>query len=309
MRRTGWNATPILVERPGRPTPGFVRAVRRYLAPVVRLLHRPTLEGAEHLPTDGAFLLVANHSAGLGLSEIGAFMCLYLEQVGPDRPLAGFAHPLGIRFFPSSVVLRAAGAIPSTYASAARTLAAGVPVLVFPGGDHEALRPIWQAHQVDFGGRVGFLRIAREAGVPIVPMGIRGSHATAPILWRSRALATFFVLPRLAGVKRWALTVLGVAGAAAIVTYGPASWLARIALAWAWMATPLVFLPWVPATIRMRIGPPLAARDLFPGPATDAELTRALVRVEAAVQRLVDGGVDTAPDGSVSAPRGERRMP
>lgn len=60
---------------------------------------------------------------------------------------------------------------------------------------------------MDFGGRTGFLKIGREAGVPIVPMGIRGSHMTGPVLVRSTQLATLLLLPRVMGQKRWALNV------------------------------------------------------------------------------------------------------
>jgi 1-acyl-sn-glycerol-3-phosphate acyltransferase len=55
-------------------------------------------------------------------------------------------------------------------------------VLIFPGGDHEAFRPVWQAYRVDMANRKGFLRIARRAWVPIVPLGIRGSQFALPIL-------------------------------------------------------------------------------------------------------------------------------
>jgi len=230
-------------------------------------------------------VLVANHSAGMAVAEIFAFMTLWLEHFGEERPIAGFAHPLGFTFFPASAVLRGVGAVPSTYEAAADTLRRGVPLLIFPGGDYEALRPVWLANQVDFGGRLGFLRIAREAGVPIVPMGIRGSHLTVPILWRSRhVLPNALVLPRLVGLKRWALTAFGVAGAAALLL-GPAwSLPARIAASFAWLNSPFIFTPIVPATIRMRIGVPLEPSTLF----ADDNLEGALARVQAAVQGLVD---------------------
>ncbi len=252
----------------------------------MRLIHRPTLTGIEHLPATGPFLLVANHSAGMAVSELLSFAVLYLRDVGPHRPLAGFAHPVAFRVYPVSAILRGVGAIPSTYAAAEDALAKGVPLLVFPGGDHEAVRPIWQANRVDFNGRVGFLRIARAAGVPIVPLGIRGSHLTAPILVRSRSLATLFVYPRLIGIKRWGVSLLGVLGALAVLAFGPVSWPLRVALAFLWLATPLSFLPWVPWTLRMRIGRPLTPSELFDG--SDDELVRAVQRVEREVQALVD---------------------
>ncbi len=281
----------VEVASPGQVTPAMAAWVARYLEPVVRLCHRPTLEGVENLPASGAFLLVSNHSAGLGIAEILSFLALYLRQVGPKRRLAGFALPIDFRVYPMSALMKALGTIPSTYAAAERTLAAGVPILVFPGGDHETLRPVWQAHRVDFGGRVGFLRIARAAGVAIVPLGIRGSHFTAPVLVRSKLLATALIVPRLLGVKRWGISLLGVIVAALIAALVPVAWPIRAALVWLWLGSPLVFLAWVPWTIRMRIGTPIPAATLFPGgdeSADEAELARALARVEAAVQALVD---------------------
>lgn len=280
----------IVVEAPGRPTPAMVRLVARYLEPVVRLCHRPTLTGIDNLPARGPFLLVANHSAGLGIAELLCFVALYLRDVGPDRPLAGFAIPLGFKVFPLSAAHRALGTIPSTYAAAEQALSAGVPILVFPGGDHETLRPIREANRVDFGERVGFLRIARASGVPIVPLGIRGSHYTAPMLLRSRLLATLLVTPRFIGSKRWGVSLLGAIVAILIACFGPGGWALRAGLCWLWLGSPLTFLAWIPWTIRMRIGAPIAASELFPGEGTgtEEELRRALPRVEAAVQALVD---------------------
>ncbi len=279
-------AARLKVEAPGRPTAAGARFLRAVVRPLARVLHRATLEGVEHLPASGTFLLVANHS-GMGISEIGSFAALYAEQVGEQRALAGVAHPIAFYLWPISVFMRHVGAIPSTRTACASALAAGVPILIFPGGDHEAMRPLWQANRVDFDGRVGFLRMAREAGVPIVPMGIRGSHFTVPILWRSRILPSVFVLPRLVGVKRWPLSLLAVLGGAAIVAFVPAALPWRIGAAWAWVASPLTLVPWVPWTIRMRVGEPIGPEQLFGEGGGDEELERALARVESAVQALV----------------------
>jgi 1-acyl-sn-glycerol-3-phosphate acyltransferase len=268
------------------PSAGAVRFFSRVMRPLVRLLHRATLEGTENLPATGPFLLVSNHSGCAALAELNSFMALWAERFGTTRPLAGFVLPLSFRVWPLSRVLAQIGAIPSTYAAAESTLAAGVPILVFPGGDYEVLRPLWQAYQVDFGGRVGFLRIAQKARVPIVPMGIRGSHLTAPPLVRSKLLAWLCVWPRLVGLKRWAITVLGVLGALAIFHWVPLAWPWRALLTWAFIASPLSLLPWVPWRIRIRIGPSIAPETLFEDGGPD-ELSRALPIVEQAVQRLV----------------------
>ncbi|MCG3172745.1 MAG: hypothetical protein GMKNLPBB_00900 [Myxococcota bacterium] len=274
------------VTAPGIVHPAVVRISKWFLLPLMRLMHRPSIRGWENLP-DGPFLLVANHSAGLALSELHSFAALYLEKYGASRPLAGFAHPVGFTVFPISLGHKLLGSIPSTYEAAEEALCAGVPLLVFPGGDHETLRPVWQARRVDFGGRKGFLKIARKMRAPIVPMGIAGSHITAPILWRSKGfLPRILVLPWLLGMKRWAVTALGIV-VPGLILAAPVNWWIKPLAIWAWLASPFIFLPVIPATIRMAIGEPIPPDQLFDG--GEGELDRALDQVQSAVQSLVDG--------------------
>jgi hypothetical protein len=209
------------------------------------------------------------------MADILSFAVLWREHCG-ERALAGFSHPFAFHVWPVSWLLKGLGAIPSSYDAGAAALEKGVPLLVFPGGDHEAGMSFLRGHDVDFGGRTGFIKLAQQANVPIVPLGIRGNRFPSPILWRSRAFAWIAILPRAFGVKRYPVSVLAVAGAVAmamISSLGP--W--RFVLAWAWMASPFALLPWVPWTLRARIGKPIEP----------AECTRE--RVEAAVHALVVG--------------------
>ena len=271
---------------PGVPSPTALLMLRRVVLPLVRLCFRPTLEGTQHLPKDRPYLLVSNHNAGLGLAEILCFSALWAEAFGAGRPIAGYAHPLGFRVWPVTALHRLFGTIPSTYEAAYHALAEGVPILMFPGGDHETLRPIWQANRVDFGGRKGFLRIAAKSGVPIVPMGIHGSHYTAPMLIRGKWIAWLLLLPRGLGIKRWALTLLGVLGCVGIAALPLGIW-PRVGLAYLWLASPLVLLPWIPWTIRFRIGEPIQNERLFQAVGVDDDLENALDGVEKRIQALV----------------------
>ncbi len=280
------NKQDSVIDSPGRASDRFVRFLRGPGYAIVSRLFRPTILGWEHLPSHGPFLLVANHSAGLGLAELASFAVLFAREFDTARPLAGFAHPIGFRFWPMTALHAELGTIPSTYEDAYRALEQGVPLLVFPGGDHETMRPVWQANRVDFGGRRGFLRIAKKTQIPVVPMGIQGSHYTAPILFRARALAWIFVLPRILGIKRWCFSLLGVSCAilAILLPIHPAL---RILLAWAALTSPLMFLPIIPWKIRFRIGEPLVPEELFAGD-KDEELEQALALVQSKIQLLVD---------------------
>lgn len=287
MRNAGTFAARVVVASPGRPTALGVAVIRRLVTPWTRALFRPRWSGTENLPTERPYLLVANHSAGVGAAEIACFAALWLRDLGPERPIAGFALPLGFVLWPFSWMHRQLGTVPSTYAAAHDALRRGVPLLVFPGGDHESLKPVWQNHRVDFAGRVGFLRIAREAGVPIVPLGIRNGAWTAPIVFRSSALAWMLLAPRLMGVKRWGVSLLALIGAAAIGIWLPTDLWIRSVVIWLWLGSPLTFLPIVPASIRLRVGRPIEPTELFAGDDREQALRSALLRVERDVEVLV----------------------
>jgi 1-acyl-sn-glycerol-3-phosphate acyltransferase len=288
MGRARWQHDAIA--RPGHASPFAVRLLGGVLHPLVRLVHGASLEGTAHLPATGAYLLVSNHPPALGAAEFAALAALWAKRFGGARPLAGFAHAASFGWWPLSPIFAQVGAIPSTYAAAEAALAVDVPIVLFPGGDHEGFRPFWRADRVDFNGRLGFLRIARKAWVPVVPMAIAG--ISTPLLHGSKLLASLFVWPRLVGVKRYGLSVLAVLGAAAIVAWVPLAWPWRALLAWAWAASPLAMLSWFPARVRVRIGPPLAPEALFGERGAhdddDARLVEALRRVEAAVQAQLD---------------------
>ena len=282
-----WVARGVRVDAPGEVSPRVQALLRGPVGGMTRALFRPTLEGEAHLPAQGPYLLVANHSAGVGLAELLCLAVLWTERFAGARPLAGFALPLGFKVWPLSALHRHLGSVPATQDAAREALRAGVPLLVFPGGDHESLKPFWQNDRVDFGGRVGYLRLASELRVPVVPLGIRNGALTAPMLMRARWLAWACVWPRLVGQKRWGVSLLGALGAVAILECAPLELTMRAALAWLWLGSPLSFAPWVPARLRLRIGPPLDPRALAPQVPTTDDLRRASVEVERAVEALV----------------------
>ncbi|HEX4922446.1 MAG TPA: 1-acyl-sn-glycerol-3-phosphate acyltransferase [Bdellovibrionales bacterium] len=157
--------------------------------------YRAELSGFENIPP-GPALLVGNHNAIAVVSpEIWLFGSRYFEEYDKLKVLG---HDL---------VLRAPGAarfarsylkyIPNSHASALRALAEGSHVLVYPGGAWESCRPSRERGRIDFAGRTGFVRLAREAGVPIVPVVATGAHDGVYVWRRGTRLA------RALGLKRW----------------------------------------------------------------------------------------------------------
>lgn len=274
----------------GTFSPWVVRGLELFVARIVRLLWRPVATGWENLPDEGAYLIVANHSAS-GAAESLVLATLWLERFENQRPVAPMVHALAYAAPGIGDLLGSIGAIPSTRSELYRALEEGIPVLIFPGGDHESFRPIWQANQVDLAGRRGFLRAARAADVPIVPLGIQGSHYTVPFLWRTSLLPKFLIWPMFLGVKRMPIGLLNVALAsltcAWIAPLWGWGWAALGAILWIY-AVPLWWFPWVPWKIKMRFGEPLSPAQLFSDRDTDDDVSGAYERVEGTLQRLVD---------------------
>jgi 1-acyl-sn-glycerol-3-phosphate acyltransferase len=68
---------------------------------------------------------------------------------------------------------------------------------VYPGGEHEVLRPWTDRNKIDFGGHMGFVRLALRKRVPVVPVVGHGGHNSTIILTRGENIAKALGLDRI----------------------------------------------------------------------------------------------------------------
>lgn len=250
---------------PGVIDPEVILPWFRALEPLVKRMWPASFHDLDRLPDHDRVLVIANHS-GMGTAELLALAIGWYERFGVSRKFAGMAHPAAFRVPILSNVLHGFGAVEATREGAAIARRAGAPLLLFPGGDHEATRPVWQADVVDFAGRKGWIRLAREHGLTIVPVCISGSHVTLPILARGRALS-WIIGTRLLGVHRAPLPALAVP--AVSLAIGAASAMGApllVGAASAWAAVwGTLMLPWVPSRIGFHVLPPVPAEEIAEG--------------------------------------------
>lgn len=156
---------------------------------------RPDVRGLHHIPAEGPALIVGNHTGGLQSPEVFISQLAISSYFGVERPFYQLAHRLVLNS-PVARALRRFGTVEADPQNAELALKSGALLQVFPGGDYEVFRPSWESAKVDFGGRQGFLRLALEHDVPIVPQVTIGGQETALFLSRGEGLA------RLLGVDR-----------------------------------------------------------------------------------------------------------
>src|SRR3954454_18492358 len=120
-----------------------------------------------HIPEEGSVLMVGNHSGGNVTPDTSVFTLAFSTYFGVERAFYQLAHNL-VLSMPGLGFLRKYGPVAASHDNARKALQSGAVVLVYPGGDYEVHRPIWERHRVDFDGRKGFIRLALEENVPIV---------------------------------------------------------------------------------------------------------------------------------------------
>jgi len=229
-----------------------VKRLRALARPLLRLAFRPEVQGLEAVRHQQA-LYIANHNIGAAV-EILILLDAF-ERLGEQPAVSGLAHEFAFRTPGLKYLVEGMGGVPATYESARRVLRSGASLFIFPGGNVEAARPFSQRHQSDFAGHRGWARIAIEAGVPVIPVSITGSHSVNPVLWRSRRLSRWLVIPKRVRVDHFPVSLSQLVWAAlGAWALGPLGAFAGFVF------TPLV--PILPAKVRVRVGNPIDPRGL-----------------------------------------------
>jgi 1-acyl-sn-glycerol-3-phosphate acyltransferase len=163
-----------------------------------------TLKGHEHIPRQGAALIVSNHALfALDSVVLGALLVEHVERFPrflADRAL--WKIP-GLR-----QLIRAIGGLPGEPRSAEVLLRDGELVVVYPGGVDDSLKHNWQHHRLLWKKRAGFARVAMTARVPIIPIVGLGIDDMYKVVWREHFLGR-----RIFGSERYDLPLaLGALG-------------------------------------------------------------------------------------------------
>jgi 1-acyl-sn-glycerol-3-phosphate acyltransferase len=155
------------------------------LGPLLRLLARPTIEGAEHVPARGGAILASNH-----LSVVDSFFLplLLRRRMTFLAKREYFTEP-GLRGWIKKHFFTGVGQVPVDRSSvsgahaametAVRLLRGGELLGIYPEGTRSPDGRLYK-------GKTGVARMALEAGVPVIPVAMIGTdrvHPAGSRLW------------------------------------------------------------------------------------------------------------------------------
>ena len=181
--------------------PEYIRTTLPTLRLFSDVYHRAEVRGLNNIPEEGPVLLVGNHSGGTLISDTFVFAQAFYDHFGPLRRFHQLAHDLVFQLPGVRASLCRFGTVPASPENMARALERDAALLVYPGGDHETYRPSWESAEIDFAGRTGFVKLAIEHDVPIVPVVAIGGQETALFLGRGRRVARLLRLNSLFRLK------------------------------------------------------------------------------------------------------------
>jgi 1-acyl-sn-glycerol-3-phosphate acyltransferase len=150
------------------------------VAPLSKLLWRPTITGTENVPRGGGVILASNH-----LSFIDSFAI----PIAAPRPVSflakseyftgtGLSGAIRRGFFEGSNAIpvdrHSSRAAQESLDAALEVLRAGRAFGIYPEGTRSRDGRLYK-------GRTGVAWLALTAGVPIVPVGLEGTEAVQPV--------------------------------------------------------------------------------------------------------------------------------
>jgi len=167
--------------------PDYIRRVLPVWRAVMGSYFRGEVRGLDNIPEEGPSLLVGNHSGGTMIADTFVLAGEFYAHFGPERRFHQLAHDIAARV-PATGISRW-GTVAASPDNARKAFEKGAAVLVYPGGDYETFRPTWHSDRIEFGGRKGFVKLALERGVPIVPVVAVGGQETALFVTRGERAA------------------------------------------------------------------------------------------------------------------------
>jgi 1-acyl-sn-glycerol-3-phosphate acyltransferase len=184
---------------PSPPNETLLKLQQPFVDLLEKYWFRVEVDGWERVP-DETSLVIGVHSGGALTMDAWSLVNAWQKHFAGQRILHGTAHDVLMAAPGLGDWFRAVGVVAANRRSVGAALARGEDVVVWPGGEVDAMRS-WRKRDVaTLGGRTGFVKQAIRSGVPIVPVATVGGHDTVFVLSEGKWLAD--ALDKVLGLKK-----------------------------------------------------------------------------------------------------------
>lgn len=155
---------------------------------------RVLVRGAEHVPSAGPALVVANHGGVLPWDGL-MLRTAIARELAPRAPGRELRWLVEDSLFHAPFIGATAnrlGAIRACPENAERLLGDGHLIAVFPEGDKGISKPFARRYELQRFGRGGYVRLALRMRSPIVPTAIIGAEEAHPMMFSTQRIAKLF---------------------------------------------------------------------------------------------------------------------
>jgi 1-acyl-sn-glycerol-3-phosphate acyltransferase len=189
---------PVILAGRGVETDEFGRdeTLESNLRPVIKCLFdryfRIRVDGIENIPPSGGCIVVANHAPVLSLDGIMIRHAI-TSKVRPD---ARWLLENELFYMPYlGTLAQRIGAVRASQENATLLLDRGSLIITFPEGILGISRTFSERYSLKRFGRGGYVRLAVQHSVPVLPAAIVGPQNSFPILWKTSLGAKHISIP------------------------------------------------------------------------------------------------------------------
>jgi 1-acyl-sn-glycerol-3-phosphate acyltransferase len=197
QRLINWRVSAAMEPHP--PNETVMKLQQPFVDALEKYYFRVEVDGWERVP-DETCLVIGVHSGGALTMDAWSLVNAWQKHFEGRRFLHGTAHDVLMASPGLGDYFRAVGVIAANRKSVGAALAQGEDVVVWPGGEVDAMRSWFKRDVATLGGRTGFVKQAIRSGVPILPVATVGGHDTVFVLNEGKWLAN--ALDKVLGLKK-----------------------------------------------------------------------------------------------------------
>ncbi|ACB54233.1 hypothetical protein cce_4887 [Crocosphaera subtropica ATCC 51142] len=221
--------------------PQIIEQLMPFFGWIYQHYFRVQTDGWEYIPKNGKVLLIGSHNGGLAAPDTVMMTYDWFRQFGTERLAYALMDRRIWQFLPGLARLATqVGTLQPTPRLARTALRRGAALLIYPGGAKDVFRPYHLRHCINFQGHRGFIQLALQEDVTIIPFISYGAHSTLIVLED--------IYPQLQQLHRWGMPWLGGIDPGVFPIY----------LGWPWGVAigPLPNIPF-PLKLHTRVCPPI----------------------------------------------------